>query len=277
MSKVTASPDTGSVRTNRATVQGFRALDSPMLPAPKAMCLQGAEGMIDYPIPCFLIEHERGLMMVDTGLDPAAIDDPLGTYGDHVGQFVSGHLRAEHSIELQLSKLGYTLSDIDIAVVTHLHFDHAGGMPLFPRARFIGGVGEIQGAFWPDPATLAAGYYNLNNFGFLREDPTRWIEVGPADHDVFGDGSVILFHLPGHTPGQLAVLVHTPERSFLLASDVLHLCEGFGGLRCPSDWDPRQAARSVGRLQELARAFQADVWISHDPRDWNRFAGKVYR
>jgi len=259
-----------------AAITSFRAFDSPVIPAPASFALLGAEGTVAQPVPCFLIEHERGLVVVDTGLDQAAIEDPIGTYGEPIGGMLAGHYRPEHAIDRQLAQLGYAPDDVDTVVMTHLHFDHSGGMGRFESARFIGGRGEIEHAFWPDPGTLAAGYCRIEDFGFLREARSRWVEVGPAEHDLFGDGSVVVFHLPGHTPGQLAVLVRAPHQTFILTSDIVHLRAGLEGIPCPFDWDAREAARSVGRVQALASAYQAELWISHDPLDWERFGGRVY-
>ena len=91
------------------------------------------------------------------------------------------------------------------------------------------GKSEMQFAWWPDPANQQAGFYTPEDFAFLRERPEQWLEVGPQDHDLFGDGSVMLFHLPGHTPGSLGILVRTPEGNILLATDVVHVRAGLSG------------------------------------------------
>lgn len=266
-----AAVDTGRPATGTVRLHG---LGSPIVEAPKATLILGGEGEVEVALPCYLVEHERGAVLIDTGLDPAAADDATALYGEELGPLIAAGFEREHAVDAQLSKHGLDPADIETVVITHLHFDHTGAMRLFPNAQFIGGVGEVEYAFWPDPASLGAGYYRLEDFGFLRDNPARWWEVGPSDHDLFGDGSVVLFHLSGHTPGQLAVLVRTADRgNILLASDVVHLREGLAGVPFPLDWDFARSARSIRKLQAIAHAHQAEIWVHHDADDWRRFAG----
>lgn len=255
-----------------ATVSRLVALDSPVVPIPAAIVMVDARHQVDLPLPSFLIEHERARVLIDTGLDPDACDDPTGVYGEAMGGLLAGHFPRDKAVDAQLERLGLGPRDIDLVLMTHLHFDHTGAMRLFAEAPFLGGRGEMAHAYWPGLASLRAGLYRPQDFGFLRERPLSWTEIGPQDHDLFGDGSVVAFHLPGHTPGQLAVLVRTPQRTILLSSDVVHLREGLDGTPAPTEWSFEEAARSLGRLRRLEQAHQAELWITHDPGDWRRLA-----
>jgi N-acyl homoserine lactone hydrolase len=249
------------------TVQRLWALDAPILKLPGSLLILGGEGTFDSPFPSFLIEHQQGRVLIDTGMRAEAADDPVGTYGDVGANLLPDGFDRDLVVDRQLEKLGIQPDDIDTVVMTHLHLDHTGLMPLFKHAQFIGGVGEMRFALWPDPSQRD-GFFALEDFDFLRDNPDQWLEVGPEDYDLFGDGSVVLYHLPGHTPGQLAVLVRTPGQNILLASDVVHIRAGLSGVPFPHDWNAEQTARSVARLKAIARANNAHIWVGHDPDDW---------
>jgi glyoxylase-like metal-dependent hydrolase (beta-lactamase superfamily II) len=267
-----------STATAVGTVKRFWAMNGPVLPMPTGLLVLGGEGMVDCPFPTFLIEHEKGLVLLDTGLRPQAAEDPVGAYGELGSALFPEGFDRDLGVDRQLAKLGFRPEDVDTVILSHLHFDHVGGLPLFQHAQIIAGRGEMAAALWPDPATAIAGFYNAEDVAWLRDRRSQWWEIGPQDHDLFGDGSVMLFHLPGHTPGQLAILVRTPGENLLMATDVVHLRAGLTGVPMPYDWNAAETASSVMRLHALARAHDARIWISHDPEDWaeGRHAPDVY-
>lgn len=265
---ISTNNDTTTTAAATGTVRRLWALDAPVITVPTGLLVLGGEGEVDIPLPSFLIEHERGLVLVDTGVKPEAADDPVGAYGEGLAALMPDGYPRELSVPAQLQKLGFEPSDVDIVVMSHLHFDHSGSMPTFQHAQFIGGPGEMQFAWWPDPANSLSGFYVQEDFAFLRERPEQWWEIGPHGHDLFGDGSILLHHLPGHTPGQLAVQVRTPGQTFMLATDVVHLRAGLSGMPMPHDWNASETARSVLRLKALVHAHDAALWIGHDPEDW---------
>ncbi|TML09319.1 MAG: N-acyl homoserine lactonase family protein [Actinobacteria bacterium] len=175
----------------------------------------------------------------------------------------------ELALDAQLRQLGYALEDISYVVPSHLHFDHAGGLYLFPDATFFVGAGELGYAYWPPPGHRRA---------FLVADllPTRdfdWVELG-ADHDLFGDGSIVILSTPGHTPGEVSLLVRLPSRTLILTGDTCHFCmeldRGMAAVDIPCS-DPAQASRSIRRIRSMRRSLPAEVWVGHDPDHWAQF------
>jgi N-acyl homoserine lactone hydrolase len=250
------------------TVSRLIALDAPILNIPASMLLLGAEGMLACPFPCFLIEHPKGRVLLDTGMRAEAADDPVGTYGDVGANLLPDGFPRDLCVDRQLEKLGIRPADIDTVIMSHLHLDHTGMMPLFEHAQFIGGEGEMRFALWPDPVQRT-GFFMPEDYAFLYDRPEQWLEVGPNEHDVFGDGSVVVFHLPGHTPGSVGVLVRTAEQNYVLAGDVVHLRGGLTGMPFPHDWSAEHSATSIARLRAIAKANDAQIWIGHDPEDWD--------
>jgi N-acyl homoserine lactone hydrolase len=218
---------------------------------------------VEMPCPSFLIEHERGLVLFDTGVSPKGLRDPDGYFPHLVTQF-GFDCRPELGVDAQVEGLGYRLDDVNYVVPSHLHFDHAGGLYLFPNATFIVGADEIGFAYHPDDGFRP--YFLLDDISPTRD--FRWIETG-TDLDLFGDGSVVILRTPGHTPGSIAVFVRLPQRNLILTGDVCHYrSEVETGIALHLK-DEVQGIASLRRLILLRDAWDATIWIGHDIEDWN--------
>ena len=125
-------------------------LDAPKMDIDAAHLVVGAEGTVRIPLPAYLIEHEQGLVLFDTSMNPLVCDDPALVFGDRpeTSMIVSN---PDQRIDRQLAKLGYRPEDITHVVLSHTHSDHAGGLYLFPQAKFFAGPGEFQWAAKPGP------------------------------------------------------------------------------------------------------------------------------
>ena len=240
------------------------ALDSPTITVDQSLMMVGGSGVVTIPLPAYLIEHPKGLVLFDTGLCPAAADDPQSIYGPLADAF-SLTFPSDVRVDNQLAALGYKTTDVRYVVVSHLHFDHAGGLSLFPNATFIIGPEEMRYAYWPYKA--GEGFFRREDFEVARG--YNWLELPGGEHDLFGDGSMVVFHTPGHTPGELSMLVRLKDRNFLLVGDTVHLRAALESeIPGPFDSNTEVAIQSIRRLKLLRAAADATVWISHDPEDW---------
>jgi N-acyl homoserine lactone hydrolase len=214
------------------------------------------------PCPSFLIEHRRGLVLFDTGISPRGLADP-----DHYFPYLVERLRfdcnPELGIDAQLRCLGIAPDRISYVIASHLHFDHAGGLYLFPGATFVVGRGELGFAYHPDEPSRHR--YLLGDLQPTRN--FRWVEVG-ADFDLFGDGSVQILLSPGHTPGSLALFVRLPQRNVILTGDTCHYqIEVEHGI-ADALHDQALGNASLRRLILIRDAWDAQIWVGHDPEDW---------
>jgi glyoxylase-like metal-dependent hydrolase (beta-lactamase superfamily II) len=242
-------------------------LDGPQLTVPRASLVAGPDWaarpeLVTIPVPVFLVEHRAGLVLFDTGLAPEAAEDPAAALGEAASRarlrFTPGQ-RADR----QLRAYGFAPRDITHVVVSHLHFDHAGGLGLFPGATWLLGRGELAAARTPGHR-----YYRAEDT--RRAGAGRITEVHAAEHDLFGDGSVVLLRTPGHTAGSLSMLVVLGHRAVILAGDAVHHRDAFDReLAFPRDQDPRAAVASIRRLKRIARRSGASVLISHHADNWN--------
>ena len=254
------------------TAKRLWALDSPTFTVQASTLMYGLNGELTIPTPAYLIEHPRGLVLFDTGLVPAAHDDPHAVYGE-LADFIKLAAKPEQRLDRQLTALGYRPSDVTHVIASHSHLDHAGGLYLFPQATFYAGEGELGFAYWTTHAS--AGWVRTADL-----EPTRhwkWRHIPGIDVDLFGDGSIVILFTPGHTPGELSLLVRLPSRNFILTGDTVHLRAALENeVHHPVDSDTRAAIRSLQRLKLVRDSADATVWIAHDPQDWAEHRHQPY-
>ena len=205
---------------------------------------------VRYPVPVYLIETDSERILIDTGLNPAAIADPAAYY-ERPDVFAVATLEQEQSVAEQLDVA--TLSKV---VLTHLHWDHVGGLGLIPPSVPL----VIQRAEWEaghDEATVQKNFFLSGDYA----DDGREVILLDGDHDLLGDGSVELLHTPGHTPGHQSIRIG----ELVLGIDVAHFASGFDDHRFPifAD-DHEQQARSAERLRAM-RDAGLTVIPGHDP------------
>jgi glyoxylase-like metal-dependent hydrolase (beta-lactamase superfamily II) len=201
------------------------------------------------PVPAYLIETNGERILVDTGLHPGAAEDIAAHYDDEdVGAFT---LEQEESIADQID-----LSTLTKVVLTHLHFDHAGGLALVPGSVPI----VVQRAEWEagnDDAGIKLNYFQPRDYA----GQDREVVLVDGDHDLLGDGSIELLSTPGHSTGHQSVRVG----ELVIGADVAHFADVLDDPRFPAfaaDFDAQ--LRSAERLRGL-REDGFTVLPGHDP------------
>ena len=186
-------------------------------PLPKLWWVFFGRRWVDLPLQAFLIAHRDGLVLFDTGIDPAVQLD-RSYIKQAIGRFLLPrifrlHLTAEDRIDHVLAKSDVLPEEIKTAVISHLHFDHVGGIRHVPQADLL--VSEEEWSILAEP--------HPEQDWILREHieipSAKWqqISFAPTDdplfegfegiHDVAGDGSMILLPTPGHTKGSISMLI----------------------------------------------------------------------
>jgi N-acyl homoserine lactone hydrolase len=201
------------------------------------------------PVPAYLIETGEHRILVDTGLHPAAAADA----GAHYGALPGLDLFALEQ-EACIAEL-VDLDTLTMVVLTHLHWDHAGGLALLPPSVPV----VLQRREWEagqDPAAAARNFYAPRDYAGLR-DPV----LVDGDHDLLGDGSIELLFTPGHTPGHQSVRAG----DVVIGGDVTHFASGLDDHRFPIFGADHEAQRrSAERLRAL-RDEGLKVLPGHDP------------
>jgi N-acyl homoserine lactone hydrolase len=204
----------------------------------------------DMPVPVFLILHPRGALVWDTGMSTTRTD--LGDWAT-----------AGPSLVDQLAGHGLAPTDIRFLSLSHGDWDHSGNAGLFAGSTWIVNPDERAAMFDAESRASAA----MGDYGALESAATQLIT---DDHDVFGDGSVVIVQAPGHTIGHTVLLVRLAEAGpVLLSGDLWHLEESRRHRRVPvSNLDRAQTLASMDRVEALVASIGARVVIQHDPADY---------
>lgn len=253
--------------TTMSTALRMWPLDGAIMNADKSVVHFGDSGPIKMPLPTFLIEHEQGLVLIDTGLNPAAWDaaGPGAIYEAHA--VFPLECPPGNRVDEQIVKAGFSVDDVSHVIISHTHFDHTGGLYLFPNAEIIIGEAELEYAYNPIP--FYAFFFGTVDLDKVPD--TAWRKI-TGDLDLFGDGSIQILLTPGHTPGQLTTLVKLPNRNFIIVGDAAHTHTNMAGIPCPVGLDTNAAYYSIERIKEIAARENADIWVVHDAEQWQEMA-----
>ena len=210
---------------------------------------------------CLLVEHDDGLVLVDTGVgdkDDAKFREIYGI----------ASLAPDGTLLLlaALAELGHTPADIRWVVNTHLHFDHAGGdtlrmagelRPTFPRARYVVQRGELEFARHTNERT--AGSYVARNFAGIDFQLVEGeVELLPG---------IRCLPTPGHVPFHQSVLIESGGECACFLADLVPT-----SAHLPLPWimgydlEPLVTLESRRRLYQRAEAEGWRLCFEHDPQ-----------
>lgn len=212
---------------------------------------------------CFLVTHPRGTLIWDPGAVPDA--DWVPTGGPVVHHLVLPDL-GERDVTLrkplmaQLSEAGYSPADITYLAFSHHHWDHTANANAFAGATWLVRQVERDAMF----AEKAPGVTQPSSYAALKNSKT--VIIQSDEHDVFGDGTVIVKLAAGHTPGHQVLYVKLPNTGgVVLSGDLYHFSEA-RRLKRVATFDFDQALTSVSRdaIEAFLAKTDAQLWIQHD-------------
>lgn len=205
---------------------------------------------------CYLIKHAQGLMLWDTGNPDRLAAMPNGLTNPAIG--LTAFMRKPLAESLQ--ELGVAPADIGHFAMSHSHGDHSGNANLFAASTLYMQSAEYDAVFGPTPEK-----FNFVAANFEKLRGAKVVKLS-GDHDVFGDGSVVIKPAPGHTPGHQALLVRLPKTGLvLLSGDLVHLRYSWDNRVVPSfNFDVPQSGRTIDEMKALVAKTGALLWINHD-------------
>ncbi len=224
----------------------------------------GRERIEGLPISAWIIEHRDGLILVDAGMAPKVATDPE-FWPDAITRFIMNrifrfHIEPGDALGMQLRRAGIAPKEVDKAIITHLHFDHAGGIADIPGAELLTSKEAWDHMLRP----------HSEREGVLRRDieipGAKWsqIEYAPLHdatlqpfthgHDLMGDGSIVLLPTPGHLDGSLSVFLRV-DPPILFVSDLCYRADLLINEQFPGTGEQEVLADSWAKVRALKRAL----------------------
>ncbi len=242
---------------------------------------------------CMLVDTGSDLVLIDTGLGLRDVVSPHSRLSGFFLALLAPEFREEMTVVRQIERLGYRPQDVGHIVLTHLDFDHAGGLDDFPQATVHLMLAERDYAFaqrtWLDRQRFRPQQWSTR---------ARWrVYAGHSGEPWFGFKAVrdlhglppeiLLVPLAGHTYGHAGVAVQSDGRWMLNAGDTYFYHREMHpqrprctlGLRLyQSMMEKNRSARlwNRQRLRQLAHSHASTVVVfcSHDPHEFERLAGR---
>jgi glyoxylase-like metal-dependent hydrolase (beta-lactamase superfamily II) len=212
------------------------------------------------PIHAWLIEHEEGPILVDTGETAEVNDTPFARFD----------VKPDDEIHNQLARHDVSPADLRTVVLTHVHVDHADGLARLPGTQTLATADELRyvHSFEARLTRKLLRQPLPEHFDPKPVDPTKGPGIGafPTSHPLTADGKVRMVPTPGHTPGHAAVLVDRGDHHVLLSGDVgydiAQIEQGQIDGVSPND---KIAHATIDLVLEHARRHPTVVLPSHDP------------
>jgi glyoxylase-like metal-dependent hydrolase (beta-lactamase superfamily II) len=200
---------------------------------------------------CFLIRHPSGDLLWDTGL-PGSLAGKAPMVN---GVF---NLSLKQTLVEQLASIDVNPKEINYVSISHSHFDHVGQIASFPESTWLVTTKENDAMFASDALKKQnAGFDGLKKVTF------------DGDHDVFGDGRVVILDMPGHTQGHTTLQVNLADTGpVLISGDIYHQAKSRELKRVPRfNFDEPSTRESIERFEALATKLGAKVIIQHEKND----------
>src|SRR5215475_7763523 len=208
-------------------------------------------------VTAYLIVHPRGTLLWDTGVIPDELIQPGGT--------TEARATVYKTLKGQLAEIGYKASDITYLALSHYHYDHSANANAYAGSTWLVQRAERAAMFPDTPPRNPIDADVASKFSALKTSKTAILD---GDHDVFGDGSVVIIATPGHTPGHQSLFLRLAKFGpLLLTGDLYHYPAErtlrdflpFGGRG-----DDAKEAVSKAKVEALVNKEGATLWIQHD-------------
>jgi glyoxylase-like metal-dependent hydrolase (beta-lactamase superfamily II) len=209
----------------------------------------------------YVIQHPKGNLMWDAGLPESLIGLPE-PYTSPDGAFT---VSRKDSVLNQLKQIGMTPDDFEYISLSHTHFDHSGHANVFKNATWL-----VQKDEYDFVTGEEVQEKNPDMYKAIQD--LKNIKKIDGDYDVFGDGTVVLKYMPGHTPGHQALFLDLKEHGpLLLSGDLYHFYENREYKRIPIfNYDVAQTRESMKKFEAFAQEKEAKVYLQHQKDDFNK-------
>lgn len=231
--------------------------------------LGGGDHVIATPIYGALIETSDGLVLLDSGINARALSN-ASLLTEIYGAQMHPWGPEGNPLEVALASIGFSVADISLAAISHLHLDHSGGIPLLAAA----GVPVVIQERELEYGRQRAAQGSERSVAFFADD---YLRPDIIFKTVSGDAElapgVFTVSTPGHTPGHMSFRVDLADTgTWLFAADAADLGENLleripcGSVAEPEDAE--KARRSIHHLMDEGLRLDARVVPGHDSVFW---------
>jgi len=224
---------------------------------------------MQFPLFCVLIKHpDYGYIMYDTG---PGFGDEVAENGRRPYQAYienPAYIERDEFVDRRLDQLGLSVNDINAIIISHFHWDHAGGLEQFCGTKAIKNVYAPKAEFEYALRVTHVSSKGYSDFVYYRQN----IDVEGCEYHLIDEEGefapgIEMILLEGHTPAVLGLILHCESRTYILPSDAVTSSLNYGPpTRYPgSAYDSLGFVRSVERLHKLQKKYDAEIIFQHDP------------
>ncbi|WP_408095699.1 MBL fold metallo-hydrolase [Peredibacter sp. HCB2-198] len=243
---------------------------------------------------CLLIETSESLVLIDTGFGLNDVKDPSSRLSHFFLNLVKPEFREEMTAFRQIERMGLDPKDVKHIILTHLDFDHAGGLDDFPWAKVHLLEAEREYAFlqktWLDRQRFRPEQWNTKNnwIGYEPTDGEGWFGFNLVRKLQGLPPEILLVPLIGHTFGHAGVAIKAHEGWYFLTGDAyffheeMHPAEprctpGLAFYQRMMDKNHKLRVWNQQRLRELKRdhSDKIEIFCSHDVEEFERLTGRT--
>ena len=227
------------------------------------------------PINMWVIDHQKGLVLFDTGNNVAISDGKCKDYWPGFCDFLKPSQRREDVIDMQLKKLGFSPDKVKVVITSHGHLDHIGNIKLFPNAVHVMQKKELYQVWWPEKFQRGPAFVMADFDGAARD--FNYVELA-GDYDLFGDGSITVLSTPGHTLGHQSLRVKLASgKTLALSQDAIWFRENLEGYPAGLNYSVKDYNDSINRLKAIRDIEDAQLFLGHDPDQYLENGMKWHR
>jgi len=218
----------------------------------------------DLPVMTHAIDTGDGVLLWDTGMNVRCFEDLADYLGPAMASTFEPLGDADTLAPARLRRAGFDGDDIRWVVNSHLHFDHCGCNSSFPPAKWV--IRAREAAFYR--SKLGHPAFGLGPDDLGPDDPAPFDYED--EHDLLGDGSLVLLDTRGHTPGHQSLLVTFSDgRRYVLVGDAAYTRDAVdAGQPQGRPWNAELATAALARLKALEESG-ATLLLAHDREQWS--------
>jgi glyoxylase-like metal-dependent hydrolase (beta-lactamase superfamily II) len=220
-------------------------------------------GTTQLSVAAYLIVHPKGVLLWDTGAVPDESWQPTGRPIQQRLVLPDGQERRvtiQMPLKTQMKASGYSPAQVTHLALSHYHWDHTANANAFAHATWLVRRNERDAMF----SDKLPGTATPMTFGTLETSKT--IIVTADEHDVFGDGAVILKSAAGHTPGHQVLSVKLAKTGgVVLSGDLYHYPQERTMNRLPTfEFNEQQTRMARKAIDDFLIRTKSQLWIQHD-------------